>query len=184
MATGTVIESTKSQWPLPQVDLMSTQDWHRKCTILMHFLCHLYVGPTITASPTTTSARCDWDTINTVWRGGFIVSQSQRALMMVRLAMIVGPTYKWHRKCIKIVHFLCHSRVFMAAHDCKGIYSHGWPYFWLGGHLATTLIVKLPGASFGGQAPRWYPRFCREAQNKKKINHSGQRSVHSGHLYK
>ena len=56
----------------------------------MHFLCHLYVGPTITASPTTTSARCDWDTINTVWRGGCIVAQSQRALMMVGLAMIVG----------------------------------------------------------------------------------------------
>ena len=56
----------------------------------------------------------------------------------------------------------------VATHDCKGIYSHGWPYFWLGGHLATTLIVKWPGASFGGQAPRWYPRFCREAQKTKK----------------
>ena len=39
------------------------------------------------------------------------VYQSQRALVVVRLAVIAGPTYKWHRKCIKIVYFLCQSRV-------------------------------------------------------------------------
>ena len=62
--------------------------------ILMHFLCHLYVGPTIIASPTIISARCDWDTMNAPRHTVFIVSQSQRALVVVGLAVIVGPTYK------------------------------------------------------------------------------------------
>ncbi len=68
----------------------------------------------------------------------------------------------------------------MATHDCKGIYSHGWPYFWLGGHLTTTLIVKWPGASFGDLAPRWYPRFCRELKKKIKDVHSPWTLVHVG----
>ena len=48
-----------------------------------------------------------------------------------------------------------------------------YPRFTLGDLFVTTLIVKWPGASFGGQAPRWYPRFCREAKQKKL------REVHS-----
>ena len=56
--------------------------------------------------------------------------------------------------------------------------NHGWPRFWLGGRLATTLTVKLPGASFNGQAPRWYPRFCREVK-KEGIN-EGQFTVDTG----
>ena len=43
-----------------------------------------------------------------------------------------------------------------------------YPRFTLGDLFATTLIVKWPGASFGGQASRWYPRFCREAKKKEK----------------
>ena len=38
----------------------------------------------------------------------------------------------------------------------------------MGGHFATTLIVKWPGASFNGQAPRWYPLICRVPYQKIK----------------
>jgi len=57
-----------------------------------------------------------------------------------------------------------HPTKSVPTHDCKGIYNYRWPYFWLGGQLATTLIRKLPRASFGGQAPRWYLRLCRKAK--------------------
>ena len=59
---------------------------------------------------------------------------------------------------------------------CKGIYNHGWPYFWLGGQLATTLMVKWPGASFGGQAPCWHSRFV----ERPKKNKGGQFTVDIG----
>merc|ERR1712079_935720 len=65
----------------------------------------------------------------------------------------------------------------MPTHECKAIYSHGWPYFSLGDLLTTTLIVKWPGASFGGQAPRWYPRFVDRSQ---KIKKAGPFTVDTG----
>merc|ERR1712024_83839 len=53
-----------------------------------------------------------------------------------------------------------------------------YPRFTLGDLFVTTLIVKWPGSSFGGQAPRWYPRFCWAAQKKKKGG-----AIHSGQWY-
>merc|ERR1711884_574891 len=43
-----------------------------------------------------------------------------------------------------------------------------YPRFTLGDLFVTTLRVKWPGASFGGQAPRWYPRFCWAVPKTKK----------------
>ena len=43
-----------------------------------------------------------------------------------------------------------------------------YPRFTLGDLFVTALTVKWPGASFGGQAPRWYPRFGWVGQKKKK----------------
>ena len=54
-----------------------------------------------------------------------------------------------------------------------------YPRFTLGDLFATTLIVKWPGASFGGLAPRWYPRFSWAVQEKNK-----EKSIHSGPGYK
>ena len=38
----------------------------------------------------------------------------------------------------------------------------------MGDLFVTTLIVKWPGASFNGQAPRWYPLICRVPYQKIK----------------
>merc|ERR1712079_900260 len=100
-----------------------------------------------------------------------ILSQSQRVLVMVGLAVKVRPTYKLHRKCIKIMHFLCQSCVLMRPTCDTGHCLVWWPSasfggqaprwyprFTLGDLFVTTLVVKWPGASYNGQAPRWYPR--------------------------
>ena len=47
-----------------------------------------------------------------------------------------------------------------------------YPRFTLGDLFVTTLRVKWPGASFGGQAPRWYPRFCWAVPKKIGEGHS------------
>ena len=101
-------------------------------------------------------------------------------------------TQKMHRKCIKTMHFLCQTRVlvrsiwihvhcewvllFLFLHcvvwwpgaSFGGQAPRWYPRFTLGDLFVTTLRVKWPGASFGGQAPRWYPRFGRVGQKKKK----------------
>ena len=92
-----------------------------------------------------------------------------------------GLTHKMHRKCMICMHFLCQSSVLMrppydTAHcivwwpgaSFGGQAPRWYPRFTLGDLFVTTLIVKWPGASFGGQAPRWYPRFCWAVPKRKK----------------
>ena len=108
---------------------------------------------------------------------------------MVGLAVRVGPVDKLHSKSIEIVHFLCQSRVLMRPTCDTGHCLVWWPgasfggqaprwypRFTLGDLFVTTLIVKWPGASFGGQAPRWYPRFCWAVPKKKK-----EKKIRKGH---
>ena len=89
-------------------------------------------------------------------------------------------TQKMHRKCMICMYFLCQSSVLMrppydTAHcivwwpgaSFGGQAPRWYPRFTLGDLFVTTLRVKWPGASFGGQAPRWYPRFGRVGQKKK-----------------
>ena len=97
-----------------------------------------------------------------------------------------GLTQKMHRKCMICMHFLCQSYVLMKPTYDTGHCLVWWPgasfggqaprwypRFTLGDLFATTLIVKWPGASFGGQAPRWYPRFCWAVPKKGKGNKKG-----------
>merc|ERR1712026_476441 len=102
-----------SQWTVVQVGLMITQDRHRKCIKIQHFLCQYRVP----MRPTCGTRPC------LVWWPG---------------ASFGGQAPRWY------------------------------PRFMLGDLFVTTLIVKWPGASFSGQAPRWYPIFCWGAPKKKK----------------
>ena len=54
-----------------------------------------------------------------------------------------------------------------------------YPRFTLGDLFATTLIVKWPGASFNGQAPRWYPLICRVPYQKIKKKKKKNRRGHT-----
>merc|ERR1712024_175708 len=93
--------------------------------------------------------------------------------------------------CIKIVYVLCQYRVLIRPTCDTGHCLVWWPgasfggqaprwypRFTLGDLFVTTLIVKWPGVSFGGQAPRWYPRFCWAVPKKKKGG-----AIHSGQWY-
>ena len=107
-----------------------------------------------------------------------------------------GLTHKMHRKCMICMHFLCQCSVLMrppydTAHcivwwpgaSFGGQAPRWYPRFTLGDLFVTTLRVKWPGASFGGQAPRWYPRFVGWAEKKEKKK--GKRgAIHSGQSYK
>ena len=51
------IREGHSQWTLVQVGLMITQDLHRKCIKIVHFLCQSRV----LVRPVCTTGHCEWD---------------------------------------------------------------------------------------------------------------------------
>ena len=65
--------------------------------------------------------------------------------------------------------FFLHCVVWWPGASFGGQAPRWYPRFTLGDLFVTTLRVKWPGASFGGQAPRWYPRFCWAVPKKKEI---------------
>ena len=103
---------TQSQWTLVQVGLMVTQDWHRKCTKIVHFLCQ---------SLCNHQSHSQW----TLVQVGLMITQDwhRKCTKMVHfLCQILCNhqthlyqcplwglmiTQDWHRKYTKIVHFLC-----------------------------------------------------------------------------